>query len=133
MGIRSPDHAPLMEHGLPTNHTPPPKKGIIARLLISAGSMLLAFIFLTVFVEILRSVVVYSEFQVLFEPVYVERQRALGSLIPPLAIIPWAFKYFSVMPLHVITGLLMAWKMPLIIIWGVFAFIGNEHETGRAE
>lgn len=90
--------------------------------------MLLAFIFLKVFVEILSTVVVYSEFQVLFEPVYVERQRALGTLIPPLAIIPWAFKYFSVMPLHVITGLLMAWQAPLVVIWGVLTFIGNNSD-----
>jgi len=77
-----------MEYGSPADHTPLPKKGIVARLLISAGSMLLAYIVLTVLVEILRDAFQYSGFQMLFEPVYVERQRALGSYMPTLAIIP---------------------------------------------
>lgn len=119
-----------MEYGSPTDHTPPPKKGIIARLLISAGSMLLAYIFLTVFVAILRSMFPYSEFQVLFEPVYVQREIALNSYIPLLAIIPWAFKYFSHMPVHVIIGLLMAWQAPLVVFWGVLTFIANDSDRG---
>jgi hypothetical protein len=114
-----------MEYGSPADQTPLPKKGIVPRLLVSAGSMLLAYIVLTVFVEILRNAFQYSGFQVLFEPAYVERQRALGSYMPPLAIIPWALTYFSQMPVHVIIGLLMAWKAPLVVIWGVLTFIGN--------
>lgn len=116
-----------MEHAPPT--IPIPRKRVIARLLLSAGSMLLAYIVLTVFVEILRNAFQYSEFQVLFEPVYVERQRALGSYMPPLAIIPWALTYFSQMPVHVIIGLLMAWKDPLVVAWGVLTFIGNDSAT----
>ena len=121
-----------MEYPGATNQSRPRRKGLVTRLLLAAVSMFLAFVALEVVIWMLREVFQYSFAQVMFEPVYLERQKALASHLPALAIIPWALQYFSVMPLHVITGLLMAWKTPLVVIWGIMVFIGNGSDESRS-
>ena len=94
----------------------------MVRLAAAAGYAFAAFIGLSILIWLMREMFQYSEAQVWFGPVFVERNMALNSGSAPLAIIPWAFKYFGEMPFHVMTGLLMAWKNLLVLLAAVFGF-----------
>ena len=95
---------------------------LLARLAAAAGYALAAFIGLSILIWLMREMFQYSEFEVLFGTAYLERQQALGSAVAPLAIIPWAINYFGEIPLHVLTGVLMAWKNLLVMLSAVFGF-----------
>lgn len=71
-------------------------------------------------------------YDVFFNPVeytaWLAQKEAFESSIPALAIIPWAFEYFGRLPLHVITGLLDAWKSVIVAAWTLLGFLGSGYQ-----
>ena len=55
----------------------------------------------------------------LFESVWSEQPQD-GIPIRWFTVIPWAIKYFSSYPLHVLVGLASAWKVPIVFIGGIY-------------